>query len=100
MSLEVTRRHDTRDDRHLPESITAECARMPDWRETRLNWSLVDRKQLVAPRVNHCDLRGLEWATVIGPAERCRSSVLVLDEGDDARRQVVDRVELAATQPP
>ena len=53
---------------------------------------------LVGPRVSHCDLRDLEWAAVVGPAEWCRTSVVVLDEGDDTVGELVDGVELAAAQ--
>src|SRR5215212_5292811 len=53
---------------------------------------------LVAPRVSHCDLRDFEGTAVVGPAERGGATVVVLDEGDDAVGEVVDRVELAASE--
>jgi hypothetical protein len=54
----------------------------------------------VLSRVNHCDLRDLQWAAVVGPAERCGASVVVLDERDDALGELVDGAELAAAQQP
>ena len=52
----------------------------------------------MGPRVNHCDLRDLEWAAVVGPSERCGAPVVVLDEGDHASGEFVDGTELAAAQ--
>src|SRR5687768_15151260 len=53
---------------------------------------------LMGPRVIHCDLRDLEWAAVVGPAEWFGSPVVVVDEGDDAVGEVVDAGELAVAQ--
>jgi len=55
---------------------------------------------LVASRVNHCDLRGTKGTAFIGPAERRCFAVVVLDERDDAPGELVDRVELASTKEP
>jgi len=55
---------------------------------------------LVLSRVNHCDLRDLERAAFIGPAEGCRPAVVVLDEGDHAACQFVRRGELPSAQQP
>ena len=56
------------------------------------------REGLVLSRVSHCDLRGHQRAAVVGPTERCRFSVVVLDESDDALGEMIDRVELAPAQ--
>ena len=50
---------------------------------------------LVVPRVSHCELRDLEWAAVVGPAERRGFAVVGLDELDDAGGEFVGAVELA-----
>ena len=44
----------------------------------------LQKRSLVRPRVNHCDLRDSKWTTVVGPTERRRFAVVVLDECDDA----------------
>ena len=55
---------------------------------------------LVAPRVSHCDLRGPKRATLVGPAEGCRTAVVILDERDDATREVVHIGELPSAEQP
>ena len=49
-------------------------------------------------RVSHCELRDLEWAAVVGPAEWWGATVVVLDEGDDAVGEFVAAGELAVAQ--
>ena len=55
---------------------------------------------LVVSRVNHCDLRGLERAALVGPAERCCPAVVVLYKGDDASCELLCGAGLAATEQP
>ena len=65
----------------------------PERREVPWGRWLLDL--LVASRVSHCDLRGPKWATLVCPAEGCRTAVVILDERNDAPREVVDVGELA-----
>jgi hypothetical protein len=67
------------------------------------NWLSYDAstatpEELVVSRVNHCDLRGLEGAALVGPTERGGSAVVVLDEANYASCQLVNRGELASSQ--
>src|SRR5579875_3209757 len=57
------------------------------------------RGTLVPSRVSHCDVRGPKRATVVGPTERSRPAVVVLDEGDKPLGEAGDGVELALTIP-
>jgi hypothetical protein len=57
-----------------------------------------DEGPLVASRVNHCDLRDLEWSAVVGPSEWRGATVVVLDEGDDPVGQIVDGVEFSVLE--
>lgn len=52
------------------------------------------------PVASFRDLRGHERTAVVGPAERRRVAVVVLDEGDDALGELVDRVKLPSAQQP
>ena len=51
-------------------------------------------------RVSHCELRDLEWAAVVGPAEWLGLAVVVLDERDDAVGEFVAAGELAVSEHP
>ena len=59
-----------------------------------------DKPALVVSRLSHRELRDLEWASVVGPAEWQGLAVVVLDEGDDAVGELVAARELAVTEQP